>query len=403
MKNYKISLDTLILAICILGFLKPPFTIVYPKLDLFFNSFRIVSLALVIIYFFSKKIRVSYFSKLLIVFELFLIVCTYYRNGNTVQALISALTIIGEVILFEIAIKSGKKKFINFIDFLTTVLSIYVVLNILSIIFLPEGFTVTENNTPLYFLGIHNRFAFWMIPLISLSCLSSYLKKGKLKIRQYVIHMLCLLTLINRNATGAVISVLFFYVFIIFIQKNKAKWADYRIYLLIYLIIWLGFTFFGFLDAFSWLTVNFLKKSGSLEARLSLWEKGKMYLTKDISHLLFGYGLESDSILKQKFWYSHLHNNLLNIIYQTGIIGGVLYCLPFSVLIIPFKKYKYNNVCRILSFSIFIFLIMLLVDTYDLYGHFYILGVIGGNIDYLLQREEVKITTERDVRKYEYI
>ena len=25
--------------------------------------------------------------------------------------------------------------------------------------------------------------------------------------------------------------------------------------------------------------VNFLKKSGSLEARLSLWEKGKMYLT----------------------------------------------------------------------------------------------------------------------------
>lgn len=182
MKNYKISLDTLILAICILGFLKPPFTIVYPKLDLFFNSFRIVSLALVIIYFFSKKIRVSYFSKLLIVFELFLIVCTYYRNGNTVQALISALTIIGEVILFEIAIKSGKKKFINFIDFLTTVLSIYVVLNILSIIFLPEGFTVTENNTPLYFLGIHNRFAFWMIPLISLSCLSSYLKKGKLKI-----------------------------------------------------------------------------------------------------------------------------------------------------------------------------------------------------------------------------
>lgn len=382
MFSCKVKISTIILTICMIGFLKPPFTSSIPILDTSFNSFRVIGFIVIVVHCLSKKVTISMFTKGMICYELIYVLITIYRNGNLSQSVIVAATVIGELILFEIAIKKGQKNFADFLNLICRILSVYVILNLISIWLLPQGFDLTENKSPIYFLGIHNRFIFWMLPLISFSCLSAYLKRGKLSYKQYIIHFICLFTLLGRNAVGGALGLLLFYIFWILIQKRKAVWADYRLYLIVYITFWLALTFSDSLVSLTNITL-LNNKEGSLAARLNLWTKGINYLATDLNHLLLGYGLEIDNVIKVKFWYSHLHNNLLNVAYQTGIIGVVTYCIPFVSLIRPFLEFKYDNSARIVSFTLLIFFMILLVDTYDIYGHFYVFGVIGSNFKFI--------------------
>ncbi len=377
----RVKFSVIILMIATIGYLKPPCLIAFPNLNKIFNIVRIISLAIVGYMIISKNIAISRTTKILCFFEIYFVFITIIRLGNVSQALISAVTVIGEILLFELGIKWKLK---TFLKILCNILQFYVVINFISIFVAPNGILQTEMKTPMYFLGMHNRFVFWMLPLISFMGVRSYLLKNKITWNVYFIYILCLLSLLLKGAAGALIGLIMFAPFFLIIERKYLSCADYKLYIIVYLLLWITLTFFDTLDMWSWLTYGVFRKSGSLTARLSLWTRGKQYLTEDIKYLLFGYGLELDNTIRDKFWYVHLHNNLLNVIYQCGILGMLLYLLAFISVIKKVSQYKHNKICQILTFSLFSFLIMLLMDTYDLYGHFYTLLVLAMNLDYIV-------------------
>ena len=395
-KKSKIRRSTIILAIALIGYLKPPFTVAYPLLDNVFDIARILSSAIVFWYIFSKRIKLSPVAKSILVYEALFVIITIARNGNTTQAIISGVTIVGEVFLFELGIKWNIR---GFLKTLCNILIFYIFANFATVILVPNGFIQTEMGTPMYFLGIHNRFVFWMLPFFCYKCIQDYLDSDKIHINTYFIISLCLLTLLIKNAAGGVIGLTVALALTLLFQNRDMKVNDYRIFLATYFVLWLGLTFFDTIGNWEWLTYGIFHKSNSLLARLSLWQRGKTYLSEDLSHLLFGFGLESDAIIKGKFWYTHLHNNLLNVLYQSGIIGGLIYILPFIFVAKNLTKYKNSKICNVISLTLFSFLIMLLMDTYDLYGHLYTILILAANIDCFISPNRLKNITHAVTNK----
>lgn len=382
-KELTMTCSSVILAVCLIGYLKPPFASWHPMLSLLFNGLRMVSLALTVAYAVVSCVKLSKFTWVMIAYQLVYILTTIFRQGNVAQAIIGAATIVGEIVLFETAVK---RNLVNFLRTICAILTVYVVLNLLTVMFIPQGLYLTENNSPVFFLGMHNRFVFWMLPLICLSSVYAYLTVGKLTWKQYAIHAICLATLILEWAVGAMIGLLIMVAYFLVVDRMSVSVADYRLYLVIYLLLWVTMTFMDTLDAWDWLTYGIFGKSDTLDARLRLWTKGKKYLFSDLSHFLFGCGLESDAVIKEKFWYVHLHNNLLNVMYQTGLVGAAVYTSAFLTIIKPLVRFKDHPVGKLLAFTLFAFFIMLLMDTYDLYGHFYVLGVLAANIPIILKQ-----------------
>ena len=383
MKLSKEKLTTALFLFCMVGYLKPSFISEISIWNNFFNIVRVISLIIVLIYTFKYKFHLSIPAKMIIVYFIYYMLITAYRRGDTTQAAIGAITIIGEVCLFELIIK---KDFIWFLKVLCTVLSVYVIINLMTIFIVPQGFGVTDNKTPVYFLGIHNRFVFWMLPLICYMCLYDYLTKERLTWKVYAIYSICMFTLIYKGAVGAMLGLGSFIFFFTFLNKKERKFVNYNIYLIVYYSLWIAVTFGGLLVFLQNIIYVIFDKSGSVLARLSLWNRAIKYLSVDSNHLLLGYGLEVSKVIQKKFRYVHVHNNLLNVAYQTGVVGVVLYTLPFLSVRKKLMKYNSYPVARVIAFAIFAFLFMLLADTYDLYGHFYTLLVLAGNIPVILEK-----------------
>lgn len=395
LNNKNIKWLNIMLVVLIIGFLKPPAFVAFPIVDKIFNLLRVFSAIVVFFCVSILNVGVSRITKSIIVYQIFFVIDTFFQKGNTVQAIILAITIAGEVCAFELGIRINYYFFINSI---CIIMSSYIIINVLSILLFPNGIIATEMGTPIYFLGIHNRFVFWMLPCICYLTIRDLSIDGKICVHSYIIFLLCIFPLILKNAAGATIGLLIAGVLIKFTKCQRSKFNDYRLYLILYFAFWLGLTFFDILGKFEWLTSGIFHKSGSLIERLNLWRKAKGFLSTAWYKLLFGFGLESSSIIKKKFWYNHLHNNLMNVIYQTGIIGAVIYSMPFLRVIDISKKNKSNEIINVVSIFVFSFLIMLLMDTYDTYGHFYTILVFAGNIEHIKNKQICHMLSKRNIK-----
>ena len=325
----KIRISSILMMIALIGFMKPSATLAYPIIDMVFNVWRVISVGIILGLILYEKVHISKASHYIALFQVYLMGITILNRGDTIQAIINGLTIIGEVFLFEYAVK---KNFKYFLEVICRVLVLYICVNQITLYLFPEGLLTTDRGAPIYFLGIHNRFIFWILPALCYLCIKSYIEFNKISLLIYIIHFVCIVTFWERNAAGATIGCLMFSAFFILISKRKIRIADYRMYILLYFILWFTLSFFDSLDFWSWLTYGIFEKKGSLVVRINMWETAKRFWLEDSIHFLFGYGREFDLKILTKFPYIHVHNNLLNVAYQGGIVGGMLYFSPFFII-----------------------------------------------------------------------
>ena len=139
-------------------------------------------------------------------------------------------------------------------------------------------------------------------------------------------------------------------------------------------------------NLFSSLIVNVFHRDVTLTGRVYIWD----YVIGFIQEQPFlGYGIEDRlyRLSKTHFLQSyHAHNQFLEILYKTGIIGSI------SIILIAFTsfkelyKYKKHDVSKILSVTMFVFLVMMLTEAYS-YEYFMYLFVLCYNSKYLIKNK----------------
>jgi O-antigen ligase len=382
-------LKIFIYILLLLPFFKVPYlTYLYPSLTIIYNIFLFLSaITLVILTILKKRI-----SKIIVLISLFMILVlfsTIINNGSYYSAIINVITVLTLSLLVDFGINYDLKPFLNAFEFF---LFFLVLVNFLTIVIYPnglypsisDGFRTMSN----WFLGYKNNHILFIMPSILISLINSYLKSNHMRLKDYLLIIISILTLVlNKSSTGIVgIALIIFMIAITSLVKD-GKLLNIVSYFIAYIISFFSIVIFRIQNVFYYLIVEVLHKDITFTGRTYIWD----YVMEFIKEKpLFGYGIE-DSIYrlnKTAYWRSyHAHDQILEVIYKTGFIGLFFYFEIIINSIIELFKYRSNRISQIISIVLFSYFIMMITEAYSFDNIIY-LFVIGYNVKVFINNKE---------------
>lgn len=338
---------------------------------------------------FCMSIKKNNFSKIIyyiILFLLILFISTLLNNGDVTSCIFTMLHIITLSLIVDYGIRYHSSSFLNAFEFLLTTL---VIINLVSILMNPNGmYTDSSGYKDNWFLGYRNIHILFILPALLISYINSFYKYNKLTIKNYLLLLVSIISLVLVNSSTSLIGIAIITIFTVFSGFfNNIKLMNIKTYFLTYIVLFFGIVVFRVQNIFSYIIEDILHKNLTLTGRVYIWD----YVIDFIKVKPFlGYGIEDKLVRLNKTNYLqsyHAHNQFLEIAYQTGIIGFICFII---ILFKSFKelfKYRKENIAKIISLVIFIFLIMMLTEAYS-YEYFFYLFVFCYDIKYVLEKKD---------------
>ena len=361
-------------------FFKPDIVVSFPKLNYIYYALLVISLFIIVLNY-IKNHSLNKFIILYIMYFIITLISTIINDGNIPKMLVDFLQNIGIIMAIEIYSKKNCEKLFKV---LTVMFYSITILNTLSFILVPEGIVRTQiMKEPIYFLGIDNRFSFNYLPGICVISIYDYLRKNKLSILTYLYMLITYVTFIYFWSAGALVAETLLIIYILFL-RNKIN-INPKKYLTIDLIAFISLVFFRIQNLFSFLIVDVLHKDLTLSSRTFLWDKAIKIIKNNI---FIGIGVQKSEYMLNNISAYHSHSYFLNILVQSGVFGLISFLLCIFVSLKKLSQYENSNISKIISFTIFSMLIMLLVDTFDITCNMILLLSIGYYVGNLTKGED---------------
>ena len=299
--------------------------------------------------------KISSFIIIVFLFQFELYFSTFLNNGSYSSLFGQTISILATVMLLDIYIKSNDIKIA--LKAMIIILFTFAIINTIDLLLTPK--LNIENQSFNTFLGMDNRYVFFLLPLCTFSIVYSIL--------QYNTIILSIFQLLYTWSVSAMTSMIILLLFAaIFSKMNIFKKINLKTYLIIIVVLNILLVFFQVQYYFEDFVVNVLHKDLALSGRVYTWNLG---IEKWKDNMLFGIGGRTVSFLQDIYYgtNAHAHNLFLNILVNGGIVLlAILFILYFEID----KKLKIcenKQISSILSFSIFLILFLSLTDTYDIF------------------------------------
>lgn len=323
-------------------FIRPQY---FSQIPIILNIYYVMSAFVFLIVFFAflkqknkSKISIIYF---MIIIYMFLV--TFLKEASIKYFVSTFLPITALVCIFEMNVRDN---FENLCSALVLILVIFMIINLFTIIFKPNGLynVITFNGTiyKCWFFGYKNPQIRMILPILLFSLLNYKQNNSKFNKKIFYLSMIMawLTILLVKSATG--LLSLFIFTFILITSKAKKiskmllKINLSHILIATFIIILL-IVYFNFQNMFSFLIEGILKKDLDLTDRISIWI---LSLNRIKDSLLFGYGFQSSTQFSSYIIGSHPHNYILYNLYNFGVIcmGLILYMWN-----IAYKTMKNSN------------------------------------------------------------
>lgn len=337
-------------------------------------------------FFYLKQKKYSPIVIIIALYQLLLLASTILNHGQVYEQFKLLLTIVSICMIFDIGIRKNPTKFFRVISFFFCGISLLCIITMF--IYYPHGMFVDikfDNNY--YLLGQDNASFFDILPSIAYLGIYEILKKNKITFKVLIYTFIVFIGFMYVNSTTALVCLIFI---LLFELTSKLKfWNKILSYRNIFifsivafvLLMFVGVSNISFLVYF---VQEKLGKSLTLTGRTIIWQKALFYISKSP---FFGYGFEDTILLIKKFNINHVHNIVLQILYNGGIIGTCLFFMINYETSKKMKKYKNTIMFKLILFLIFIFFIAAQFDYYNRRILIYTLFVIGYNIMYLMEEK----------------
>lgn len=367
------------LLLLLLPFFKPPYINSISILDGIFNMWKVIStLIIVFIYFVNDK-----WSKIIFyicIFQLILFISTILNKGSYWNFFSRACSIIGLCMITEISMKTNRNQMLKYIYI---IMSILVIVNFLTVLAFPNGLyflTDIDTNTPRYFLDMDNRFIFVYLPTTVITFLYSLYNYNTIRFRELVIFAIAIFTLLYKWSVGAMLGMSIYILYFIFIYKKRlSDIFNFYTYSIIITLIFFSIVIFRVQDYFKYFIVDILGKDLSLSGRIYIWDRVQEYIRMKP---ILGNGIEQYKVVRSHILQVHAHCHILNVLYQSGFLGLITFIgilNSFGKKLYRFKKYELS---KLLSISYFIWMFILIIDSYDgVDGYMYMIFIISYHID----------------------
>lgn len=350
------------------------------QIDNIYKVLKLICSAYIFLLYF-KKCRISKFVTLTCIFQLICLFSTVIHHGSITRFTGPALTTIVMAMSAEILIHTNN--LFSAIKKLLPYFRTIFVFNLFTILLID----FTPLDSPVYFLGIDNRWIFTYLPWICFEFLYSTHKYGKINKISAIFFALSELTLIWKKSYAAM---LLFALWAFLIIKPRLPIAKHAIAIFGGTIVAnLGIVVLRVQNLFAPI-LNKIGKGATLSGRTHLWDS-VFSVTKNSRWL--GNGMQTVAYDKSFFFTSsktnlsflkvaHAHNTYMTILYRYGIVGLSFFT---TILYLPIQKLKINYISKysnVLFIGIIITLLLGIFDTMDYSGLYFILSCAYG-IDFI--------------------
>ncbi len=357
----------------------------FSKAELVYKILQIIA-TMIILFLVLKKGKYSKIINYILFYLLVFILATFLNKGELSGSFFLSLRTLVLCLIVDYGLRNNTKIFLSAFEVL---LSIFVYANFMSIVIFRNGMYTNEiGYTENWILGYKNLHILYILPALLGSFLSSYYSKNRLSFKNYLLLSISFLSLLTVNSSTSLVGVILILFYLLFYNLiNKVNLFNIKNYFLIYIVLFMSIVILRIQNLFKFLIVDILHKDLTLTGRTYIWD----YVIRLIKQKKFlGYGLENSSLRLNKttYWRSyHAHDQLLEIIYKTGIIGLILY---FIIMYKSFKElYQYRDfkIAKFMAIIIFSYCIMMLTEFY-LFDTYIFIFVFAYNIKYLLKGGE---------------
>ncbi len=384
MKNKSFIRNTLIVILLLIPFFTPEYLIneIFRISNIFMYYKYIAAVIILVLYLWQGKI--SKYIIAILCYNITIIVATSLNSSANINAAInSAISLVSVCLLLELVMREDPKKAIKA---MLIIFEVLIYLNFLTIILYPEGLYASKLYSNNWLLGYDNQHIITILPGIAVSLLYSSYDGNKLKIRTIILIIISTISVIVTFSATSVVAIALMLIFIIVRKKifNNTKILNLKNYIITYLTLFFSIVIIRMQEIFRYLIVEVLHKSLTFTGRTLIWDRTLDFIKYKP---LFGYGVENATVRAVKVGWdnaTHAHNTILEILYKGGFIALFIYTYIITIVSKNLMKYKDKMASKIISFTIFTFFIMMIVEARDVVN-FYIILLLGYNIERIVK------------------
>lgn len=337
-----------------------------------------ISVVLLIYYVFFEWCKWSKITVLCLVYHAYLCVVTLFRNGDMVNAIQDSLFFCSICILTEYCLKYNPRFLYTKLLFL---LSCEVVINLISIVWLKGLYSASYVNDG-YFFGNRNQMINVLLPAIMLGYIYALSQKKFSRSILFLLLGISLFSVIYTDSkASSLMTVLMLFPILCLINfSNLFNMATYLCANLLGFFLIVIVRIQEKMEAF--IAFVFAGRNATFSGRDVIWNRTIQLISENP---FFGYGLEknADRIAKYAdatFGSLHAHNRFLETMYRGGIVLTIIYAVMLFIVVFSLTKNRKLDVAKIVSFTLFVYLVGMLTEFYRYSYFFFPMMVIAENI-----------------------
>lgn len=262
----------------------------------------------------------------------------------------------------------GEKHFFDIVKWIALISVGFLLLNYLTLLIFPRGIIRSANiydiaDGDFYLLGIKTSFTTFMFPAIVSSGVYYILKRNsRSKFLLAIAILSCLLNALNKSISTALLGILLIIVLLGLTFLLRFKYKGWII-LVIALFAHLSIVVFRLQNLFEWLIVDVLGKDLTLSARVYIWDSAlNIFINQNIFNIIFGNGLfEQNVFVPYNGAHWQPHNQMLTLLYTSGLIGTLLFGLFILLLL------RGNTANKATQFSLIVCTCVLVLSITEVY------------------------------------
>lgn len=323
---------------------------------------KIVVLAIMIKYFFIRH-SISPFVICVLIYYSLLLFTTILCDGSIQRVFMTMYPVVGMCLFIEIKTDHASVDLFKAFAYLLTILAAinFVLMLTVSV---ENDYSVTT-----YLLGGRNQLALSLIiALVSLYVITE--KYGKTMLFHICVIIFAITILLSRSANNIVaVGLIIAYLYVPTV-KNFVQKVGLGNSIIGYIALWSSLVLFKLQELFSFLIVDILNRDITFTNRTYIWDivlndfSQKPFLghgVRDTVNLFYLYLVRVNKPTVDKYFSAH--NQILQTLYEGGIIAMVPLC---ALILICIKKIHYVNNAKITGFltiSIIALLVIMLAEA----------------------------------------
>lgn len=334
----------------------------FPLIDMAINVMKGVTFLVMLFWLLLTRKMISYVIILTAIWRVVLVLSTILHGGQVYNSMASAFSVLSVMLLYEMAYTYKAQT--NFLSAQLFCFELIIYINLITEIFWPDGLYTevsTIVHTKNWFLGYYNGHSAYFIPALMFAWL--YWNRTRKLFRPITLTIIIFISAVLSWSGGVLMSLACMTLVFLFF-KNRTKIMNYYNYWLLHLVFFFSIKVMHIQDLFIWLLTDVLGKMGSLIFRIRIWDYALQSFMKSP---LIGYGLQ-DLYVRVAELHSphgvHAHNMLLELLYQGGTIGLILFVLIVIVAGRNIMKHRNTQESKIVSIAFLGWCIATLVEPF---------------------------------------